>query len=245
MYTWKISHVAPLAALLLSATACNSQPQPSHWTGGTPTAPAMAARGHGTPDRGFAGMGAAAAPAARATAPRASGPAGQVRRPQVAFRTSLGAFLVELYADKAPITVRNFLRYVGEKFYDGTIFHRVMANFMIQGGGFTKSLSQKPTHAPIKNEADNGLRNLRGTIAMARTPAVNSATAQFFINVKDNPNLDHRGPGPGFGYAVFGRVIKGLDVVERIRTTPERPKPPRFRHLPVKPVVILSVRRVK
>lgn len=246
MHTRRTYWVAPLAVLFGAAMACNSQPQPSHWTGGTPTARAMAAREQAPAGRGSAHQKSAPSTAStRSASPSHPASTGTTRRPRVAFRTSLGAFLVELYPDKAPITVRNFLRYVGEKFYDGTIFHRVMANFMIQGGGFTKNLTKKPTHAPIKNEADNGLRNVRGTLAMARTPVVDSATAQFFINVKDNPALDHRGPGPGFGYAVFGHVIQGQDVVERIRRTPERPNGPRFRHLPVKPVVILSVRLVK
>jgi cyclophilin family peptidyl-prolyl cis-trans isomerase len=169
-------------------------------------------------------------------------PAG--KNPRVVLKTSLGNITVELFADKAPITVKNFLRYVDDKFYDGTIFHRVMSNFMIQGGGFTQDLQKKPTHAAIKNEADNGLNNTRGTLAMARTSFKDSATAQFFINVKDNPNLNHRGPGRRFGYCVFARVIQGKDVVEKIRNTPTRPEGV-HKHLPQKTVLILQARRLK
>lgn len=132
----------------------------------------------------------------------------------VILDTSEGEIHVELYADKAPITVENFLKYVDDGFYDGTIFHRVIPDFMIQGGGFTADMSQKPTRDPIKNEADNGLSNDPYTIAMARTSVVDSATAQFFINVADNVFLDHG--SRDFGYAVFGKVVKGEDVVDRI-----------------------------
>jgi len=125
---------------------------------------------------------------------------------------------VELADDKAPKTVNNFLTYVREGFYNGTIFHRVIDDFMIQGGGFTTGFQQKPTHAPVPNEADNGLKNLRGTIAMARTADPQSATAQFFINVKDNSALDYRASTPqGWGYAVFGKVVEGMDTVDKIR----------------------------
>jgi peptidyl-prolyl cis-trans isomerase A (cyclophilin A) len=132
----------------------------------------------------------------------------------VRFETSLGDFTVELDEESAPLSSRNFLRYVDEGFFDGTIFHRVIAGFMIQGGGFTADMQQKPGHKPITNEADNGLRNLRGTLAMARTNDLHSATSQFFVNLVDNAFLDHR-PG-NFGYAVFGRVVGGMDVVDRI-----------------------------
>ena len=225
-----------LAALgLMAAVGCNNQPKDEHWTGGSSA---------GTTKRAVSDHSQRAAP--RASRPRARRPAMPMgKRPRVAFRTSQGAFLVELYADKAPITVKNFLRYVDEKFYDGTIFHRVMSNFMIQGGGFTQDLQKKETHGPIKNEADNGLHNTRGTIAMARTPVVDSATAQFFINVKNNPALDHRGPGPRFGYTVFGKVVQGMDVVDKIRNTPVEHKSMMFQHLPTTPVIIKSVRRVK
>lgn len=131
--------------------------------------------------------------------------------------TSMGTITLELNEDKAPETVRNFVRYAEEGHYDGTIFHRVIDGFMIQGGGFTKSMDQKPTHEPIRNEAMNGLKNERGTIAMARTMVVDSATSQFFINLVDNAFLDFSSPTPqGFGYAVFGKVIDGMNVVDSI-----------------------------
>lgn len=137
--------------------------------------------------------------------------------PTVAFDTNHGRIVLELYLDKAPQTVENFLQYVRSGFYDGTIFHRVIPDFMIQGGGFTSDLRQKPTRTPIENEADNRVRNERGTIAMARTNDPHSATAQFFINLKDNGFLDHTGKNPqGWGYAAFGKVTEGMDVVDRI-----------------------------
>ena len=132
----------------------------------------------------------------------------------VRFETSLGDFTVELDEESAPVSSRNFLRYVDEGFFDGTIFHRVIPGFMVQGGGFTPEMRQKPGHEPITNEADNGLKNRRGAIAMARTNDLHSATSQFFINLVDNAFLDHR-PG-NFGYAVFGQVAAGMDVIDRI-----------------------------
>ena len=136
----------------------------------------------------------------------------------VTLHTSHGDIRLELDAGKAPVTVENFLAYARDGFYDGTIFHRVIGNFMIQGGGFTADMEQKEPRAPIRNEADNGLKNLDGTIAMARTNDPHSATAQFFINVSDNDFLDHRAPsGPGWGYAVFGKVVDGMDVVAKIK----------------------------
>jgi cyclophilin family peptidyl-prolyl cis-trans isomerase len=141
--------------------------------------------------------------------------AGKVR---VHMQTSMGNIVLELDKAKAPITVRNFLNYAQSGFYEGTIFHRVIDGFMIQGGGYDAQYNKKPTRPPIINEANNGLKNVRGSIAMARTGVIHSATAQFFINVKDNPPLDHRDPTPrGFGYAVFGQVVEGMDVVDRIR----------------------------
>ena len=136
----------------------------------------------------------------------------------VKLHTNFGTITLELYADKAPVTVENFLNYVNDGFYNGTIFHRVISNFMIQGGGMEPGMKEKATNAPIKNEADNGVSNERGTIAMARTMEPHSASAQFFINVKDNTFLDHRSPTPdGWGYAVFGRVVDGMDVVDKIK----------------------------
>jgi len=138
--------------------------------------------------------------------------------PTVAIKTSHGEFRIELDVEKAPVSVENFLGYVRDGFYDGTIFHRVIDGFMIQGGGFTEAMQQKPTGAQIKNEAANGLRNDRGTVAMARTQVVDSATAQFFINIADNEFLNHRDTTQaGYGYAVFGRVSEGMETVEAIR----------------------------
>ncbi len=139
------------------------------------------------------------------------------QNPQVELKTNQGTILVELYADKAPKTVANFLQYVKEGHYNGTTFHRVIDGFMIQGGGFERDMHEKPTRAPVENEAGNGLKNLTGTLAMARTPNPHSASAQFFINLKDNDFLDYREPTPrGYGYAVFGKVARGMDVVARI-----------------------------
>lgn len=141
--------------------------------------------------------------------------------PRVAIETNHGEIVLELDKNKAPISVENFLRYVNEGFYDNTIFHRVISNFMVQGGGFTKNLQKKDVHDPIKNEADNGLKNKRGSIAMARTSDPHSATAQFFINVVDNDFLNHSAPtSRGWGYAVFAQVVEGMDVVDKIRKLP-------------------------
>lgn len=169
-------------------------------------------------------MGALALPLA-ATAQGQGKPAGKpapaataAAHPVVVIETSMGTIKVELYEDKAPITVKNFLSYVDKKHYDGTIFHRVINGFMIQGGGYDKDMKERGTDAPIKNEAANGLKNTVGTLAMARTNIPDSATAQFFINVKDNGFLDFRDPSPqGIGYAVFGKVIAGMDVVDKIK----------------------------
>ncbi len=136
----------------------------------------------------------------------------------IKMQTNHGTITLELDAEKAPVTVENFERYVREGHYDGTIFHRVINGFMIQGGGMSSGMVEKPTHEPIKNEADNGLSNERGTIAMARTMEPHSASAQFFINVKDNTFLNHSAPTPdGWGYCVFGRVVEGMDVVDKIK----------------------------
>ncbi len=160
----------------------------------------------------------------------------------VRFETSLGDFTLELDDEKAPITVANFLAYVDEGFFDGLIFHRVIPGFMIQGGGFTPDMSQKKGKAPIKNEAKNGLQNARGTIAMARTSVVDSASSQFFINLKDNAFLDHQGPA-NYGYAVFGKVVDGLDTIDRIAKQPTANKGGHG-DVPVNEVVINSARRV-
>src|SRR5262245_13997344 len=163
--------------------------------------------------------------------------------PQVELKTSAGTVVVELYPDKAPKTVENFVQYVKDGFYDGTMFHRVIPGFMIQGGGFTPDFKQKQTRAPIRNEAETGVKNTTGTIAMARTSDPHSATAQFFINVTDNAMLDFRYPTEqGYGYCAFGRVVKGMDVVERIVKVPTGPGPAGHQNVPVKPVVIESAR---
>jgi peptidyl-prolyl cis-trans isomerase B (cyclophilin B) len=162
--------------------------------------------------------------------------------PKVQIQTTMGAIIVELDAKAAPKTVANFLDYVRSGFYDGTIFHRVIKNFMIQGGGFTPDMKTKPTKAPIANEADNGLQNLTGTIAMARTSAPHSATSQFFINVKDNHFLNHRAKtGQFWGYCVFGKVIKGMEVVKAIETVPTAVKSGHA-DVPAKNVVIETIK---
>ncbi len=167
-----------------------------------------------------------------------------VQNPVVLMKTSLGDIKIELNREKAPISVENFLSYVEDKFFDGTIFHRVISNFMIQGGGYKSDFSHPNTKAPIKNEAKNGLSNDRGTIAIARTNVVDSATAQFFINVKDNPFLNYKNDS-SYGYAVFGKVIEGMDVVDKIKMVKTGPKGPFRTDAPQENVVILSVTLVK
>jgi peptidyl-prolyl cis-trans isomerase A (cyclophilin A)/peptidyl-prolyl cis-trans isomerase B (cyclophilin B) len=157
------------------------------------------------------------------------------------FETSLGDFTVELMEKEAPLSVANFLKYVDDGFFDNTIFHRVIPGFVIQGGGFTEDMSQKRTHPPVKNEADNGVKNKRGTLSMARTNDINSATSQFFVNLKDNGSLDNsRG---NFGYAVFARVTEGLDVVDKIAAV-ETGRKRGFDDVPVEAVIMKSVRRL-
>lgn len=169
----------------------------------------------------------------------------QAENPKVSMQTNQGTITLELYADKSPKSVENFLAYVDEGFFDGTIFHRVIPGFMIQGGGFTADMEKKPTHDPINNEADNGMKNTRGTVAMARTGDPHSATAQFFINHKDNDFLDHRGKsGRGWGYAVFGEVTEGMDVVDAIAEIPTGAKPPFRKDVPETMVVIEKMSRV-
>jgi cyclophilin family peptidyl-prolyl cis-trans isomerase len=162
--------------------------------------------------------------------------------PVAVISTTLGDVTVELFRDKAPVSTENFLRYAADGFYTGTVFHRVIPGFMIQGGGFTPAMEEKPTRPPIRNEATNGLNNVRGTLGMARTQALRSATSQFFINVSDNRfKLDHKGYSPeDFGYAVFGRVLSGMEVVDKIAATPTRRVGP-HEAVPVEPVVIKTV----
>jgi cyclophilin family peptidyl-prolyl cis-trans isomerase len=173
-----------------------------------------------------------------------SSTAAQDKNPVVEIDTTLGAIKVELYEKKAPITVKNFLKYVDDKFYDGVVFHRVIPGFMIQGGGMEPGLKEKQTREKIKNEAGNGVKNERGTIAMARTMDPDSATAQFFINLKDNDFLDRANARDKVGYAVFGKVISGMDVVDKIAAV-ETGSRGGHRDVPVKDVVIKSIRRVK
>ena len=159
---------------------------------------------------------------------------------KVLMKTTKGNIILELYPDKAPVTVENFLSYVDDKFYDGTIFHRVIADFMIQGGGYTEDFTKKPSRSPIKNEAANGLKNKRGTIAMARTGEPHSATNQFFINHVDNSFLDHTAKTEeGYGYCVFGKVIQGMDVVDAIAAVPTDQD-----DAPKENIKIISVRRI-
>jgi len=166
------------------------------------------------------------------------------KNPTVLLETSLGNVKIELFEKEAPVSVRNFLDYTKSGFYSGTVFHRVIAGFMVQGGGFSADLKQKPTGAPIRNEAGNGLKNRRGTLAMARTPIVDSATAQFFINVADNGFLDQHDKTPqGFGYAVFGKVIEGMDVVDKIAAVKTVMRV--FPDVPETPVIIKSVKVLK
>jgi peptidyl-prolyl cis-trans isomerase B (cyclophilin B) len=162
--------------------------------------------------------------------------------PVVCISTSAGDFWAEIFADKAPVSADNFLAYVKEGFFDGLIFHRVIPRFMIQGGGFDSNMQQKKTKAPIKNEAGNGMKNTTGTLAMARTNVVDSATSQFFINVADNDFLDHKNnSAEGYGYAVFGRVTNGMDVVQKIEKVRTGSKG-LHQDVPVEPVVIQSIK---
>ncbi len=167
--------------------------------------------------------------------------------PQVVLHTNMGDITLELDAVKAPKSTANFLQYVKDKHYDGTVFHRVIKDFMVQGGGFTRDLAEKPTRAPIENEADNGLSNMRGTVSMARTPDPNSASAQFFINVVDTPRLDHvsKDSGATWGYAVFGNVVQGMEDVDRIRDVETGPGGPLPSDVPKSPVIINSAELVK
>jgi peptidyl-prolyl cis-trans isomerase B (cyclophilin B) len=167
------------------------------------------------------------------------------KNPQVVMETSMGTVKIELFKDKAPISARNFLSYVKDAYYDGTIFHRVIKNFMVQGGGMDENMNPKKTKFAIKNEATNGLKNVRGTLAMARTSVVDSATSQFFINVVDNAFLDHSGKTPDrFGYAVFAQVIEGMDVVDAMREVKTGNKAG-HQDVPVEPVFINSIKLVE
>jgi len=164
--------------------------------------------------------------------------------PRVLMQTSMGELVIELYPQQAPISVANFLQYVDDGFYDGTIFHRVIDGFMIQGGGFTQEFEKKGTRPPILNEADNGLRNAIGTLAMARTGEPHSATSQFFINVANNTSLDFREKTPrAWGYAVFGRVVKGMELVKAIKSVPTGSRG-MYQDVPTTSIVIQKVSRL-
>ncbi|MGC1521687.1 MAG: peptidylprolyl isomerase [Steroidobacteraceae bacterium] len=159
----------------------------------------------------------------------------------IRFETTLGDFTVELFEKDAPLSVANFLSYIDSEFFDGTIFHRIVPGFVIQGGGFTEDMTQKKTQPAVKNEADNGLKNTRGSLSMARTSDINSATSQFFVNLKDNDFLDHsRG---NFGYAVFARVTEGMEVIDKIAAV-ETGRKRGFDDVPVEAVIMKSVRRL-
>ncbi len=175
---------------------------------------------------------------------------GQESNPKVQIKTTKGDITVELYPDKAPLSVKNFLSYVHEKFYDGTIFHRVIKGFMIQAGGFSANLVEKPGKPPIKNEATNRLSNKRGTIAMGRMNTIHSITSHFYINHVDNPGLDYRDNTPrGYGYPVFGKVIKGMDVVDAIANTKTMVKYDKagnpWEDVPRETITIISIRRIQ
>ena len=178
---------------------------------------------------------------AQAPGTQAPAPTPAPGNPVVVMTTSMGDVTFELFKDKAPVSVENFLQYAADGHYEGTIFHRVKAGFMIQGGGYTTVMAEKPTRPPILNEATNGLRNTRGTLAMARMRALRSATSQFYVNVADNTPLDHRGYSPDdFGYAVFGRVLSGMEVVDKIAATPTGTSG-EHEDVPVTPVIIKKV----
>ncbi len=179
--------------------------------------------------------------AEKATTPNSQGQSKSNDHPLVSIKTSAGEITIELSRKHAPVSVENFIKYAESGAYNGTIFHRVIPGFMIQGGGFDKGMNKRPTQSPISNEAANGLRNDTGTIAMARTSVVDSATNQFFINCKNNEFLNHRSKDPrGYGYAVFGKVVKGLDVVRTIEKTPTGTRDA-YRDVPLEDVIIESV----
>jgi cyclophilin family peptidyl-prolyl cis-trans isomerase len=197
----------------------------------------LAAPGQATPPANPPGKTRVQVPGLQAPEPATPAPG----NPVVVVSTSMGDFTLELFKDHAPVSVQNFLQYAAEGFYEGTIFHRVKPGYVVQGGGYTADMVEKSTRPPILNEATNGLRNARGTVAMARTQSLRSATSQFYVNVANNSALDHRGYSPSdFGYAVFGRVLSGMDVVDKIAATPTASNGPHD-DVPVTPVVITKV----
>ena len=225
--------VFAVGTLALAAGGCKAKTDDSYEGKVKSDSPSGGANPGATPSR------PGARPSSPATAP--AKPMG--KSPQVMIKTSLGNIHLELNAEKAPITVKNYLRYVQDKFYDNTIFHRVMPNFMIQGGGLTHDMQKKSTRAPIKNEAKNGLSTTRGTVAMARTPNPHSAQAQFFVNVKDNAFLNHKGKSQqGWGYCVFGKVTAGMKLVDTIKKLSTGSGGPFGKDVPTKPVMITKAK---
>jgi cyclophilin family peptidyl-prolyl cis-trans isomerase len=239
MKVLRLLFLLSLAIGLVIATGCGGSPPPEDAAPPEKTAEPAAEAPAEPPPAEPVEKEEAAPPAEKKAAPQAkSAPAGN---PVVVVETSKGTIKIELDADKAPETVANFLRYVDDKFYDGTIFHRVIPRFMIQGGGMTPNMSEKPTGDPIKNESANGLANNRGTIAMARLPDPHSATSQFFINHVTNVGLN-RGERDEWGYCVFGKVTEGMDVVDAIAQVPTGNRDGHS-NVPVEPVMIKSIRR--
>ena len=240
MTAWRIR----MGAFVLSATLAGCGQSESGTTEAPPPLPSLAAAsGGGASPTDPVALDPATAGAIRSTAPPASV---EMPDPIVRIRTSLGNIYIRLYAAKAKRTVANFVDYVMTGHYDGTIFHQVESGYAVMGGGYDDKLQAKPARYPIRNEADNGLKNVRGTVAMARDPSdPHSATSQFFINLVDNPKLDHAGPSPEtFGYCVFGEVVEGLDVVEKIaaqKTASVRS----FDKLPMETVLVDHVRFVR
>jgi len=246
--TWKSLVVCSMVGGLLSLAGCNSG------DAGNAEANAAATGGESGGRQGAnAGEGASGAVGAGSVGSGLSAPGPAAPPPTVVIDTSLGPITIELDKEKAPITVNEFLKYVESGFYDGTIFHQVWKGAVILGGSFTEDLTEKAAGTPIRNEANNGLKNERGTIAMAREPdVINSATCQFFINVKDNPNYDHQ-PGAeqslnaeNYGYCVFGRVApESMAVVDQIANVEVRDESPDFERIPVQTVLIKSVRKIR
>jgi cyclophilin family peptidyl-prolyl cis-trans isomerase len=252
---WYSGSCIVFGAVLLMCAGCGPEPGTVE-AGSAPAsnAPGMAANTGGTSGEREAKAGGTESKEPEAAAEKkegaekgapekkgAGGKTGGGKTVGIVITTSMGPIEAELYPDKAPVTVKNFMEYVKKKHYDGTIFHRVIPTFMIQGGGFTPDMKEKATGAGISNEGGNGLKNERGTLAMARTSDPNSATAQFFINVKDNGFLNREQSQDGAGYAVFGKVTKGMDVVDKIKDVPTTTKGP-FENVPTKPVVIQSIK---
>ena len=257
MTKWKLLILAVLSIGLIALIGCGGSAPPEDTSKKTEEPPAKTEEPPAEPetkdDAGAAAKKEEAPletakleppPAPKKEAP-APAPKVEPKNPTVIMETSMGRMKIELYQDRAPGTVKNFLQYVDAKFYDGTIFHRVIPQFMVQGGGFTPGMNEKPTRAPIQNESANGLSNLRGTLAMARTPDPHSASSQFFINLpagQRNQFLDKAQSRDGWGYCVFGKVIEGLETIDKIAAVPTGNRGG-HQDVPVEPVVIKSVRR--